>query len=370
MSADFPDRLTLYSVGRQYLLQRATGLAPGIVDVEGSDANVFVGSMSFIGEAVVQQEADRYAALTLDGAFGEDLDRYAWDRYRLLREGAVASVGTARFFRTSLSAGLGAVDIGQKLTSLTGIEYVTTQVVTFGASSFEGFGDVRSTLAGQNQNLGRNQLRNIVNPGALWDPSLQVTNPDPTAHGADRESDADFKIRIRGFWLAARRGTLSAISFGALQVPGIASADAQEVLSPGATPARVVQLYIADGSGVASRSIAAVVDATLLEWRAGGIFVEVNTSTPQIVSVQMHLAFVAGVETATLAETIRASVLGYVNSLNVNEPLYRGNLSAVFTRFAGSGLIPNESTVNDPAGDLVPEPGKTIRTTLDRVTIV
>ncbi len=370
MSADFPSRLDLYQTGRSYLQQRAKGLAPGIVDVEGSDANCFVGSMSFIGEAVVLQEADRYAALTLDGAFGEDLDRYAWDRYRLLREGAVASVGTARFFRTSLVAGLGIVPVGIKLTSLTGIEYVTTAAASFGASTYQAFAYVRSTNAGQNQNLGRNQLRNIVSPGSLWDPALQVTNDDPTANGADRESDADFKGRIRGFWQAARRGTLSAIAYGALQVPGIASADAQEVLTPGAMPARVVQLYIADGSGVASQALAAVVAAEELEWRAGGIAVVLNTSLPQIVAVSLHLVFRAGIETSVLAETIRASVLGYVNSLAVNQPLYQGNLRAVLTRFAGSGLVPKDSTINEPAGDLVPEPGKTLRTTLANVTLV
>lgn len=370
MSLDLVSRLDLHAIGRQYLEERALHLTPGIVDVEGSDANVFVGSQSFVANAVVLQLADRYAALTLDGAFGEDLDRYAWDRYRLPRNGASASVGFARFFRSSIAAGLGAVPIGTKLVSLTGKEYVTTSVASFSAGGYVASCSVRSTSAGRNQNLGRNQLRSIVVPGALWDPSLQVTNDDPTAHGDDREQDSDFKVRIRAFWKAARRGTLSAIAFGARQVPGVASADATEVIDTDARPARIVELAIADGSGVASRALGVVVEAELLEWRAGGIAVIVSTSLPQIISVSMHLVFRAGIETSALAETIRATVLGYINSLGVNVPLYLGNLSALLTRYADSGLIPKESTIVEPSGDLIPTPGMTLRSQLANITLV
>src|SRR5512143_704982 len=104
---DFVTRLDLYSIGRDYIIQRATKLTPGIVDVEGSDANVFVGSQSFVGFACIQQLADRVAALTLDGSNGDDLDRYAWDRYRLTRKGAISAVGFARFFRATSASGAG-----------------------------------------------------------------------------------------------------------------------------------------------------------------------------------------------------------------------------------------------------------------------
>lgn len=366
---DLPSRLDLYSLARDYVVQRATKLTPGIVDVEGSDANVFVGSQSFVGSACILQLADRVAALTLDGANGDDLDRYAWDRYRLTRKGANAAVGFARFFRATSAAGAGAVPGGTKLTSLTGVEYVTTTAATFGATDLNATCQVRSTSAGQDQNLGTNQLRTIVAPGLLFDPLLQVTNDLPTAHGADREDDDTFKIRIRAFWLAARRGTLSAIQFGATLVDGVESASASEALGPDNRPARIVTLAISDGSGNASRAIAAIVDATLLEYRAGGIFVDVETSVPQIVSVVLHLTFVAGIETATLTQTIVAAVIGYVNSLGVNETLYLGQLRAVLSRYAQSGLIPNEGTVVEPAGDLVPLPGYTLRTALANVTL-
>lgn len=366
---DLPTRLDLYAVGRDYIVQRGLKLTPGIVDVEGSDANVFVGSQSFVGNACILQLADRVAALTLDGANKDDLDRYAWDRYRLTRKGATSAVGFARFFRATSSAGAGAIPIGTKLTSLTGVEYVTTTAATFGATDLEATCQVRSTSAGQDQNLGTNQLRTIVSPGLLFDPSLQVTNDLPTAHGADREDDDTFKLRIRGFWLAARRGTLSAIQFGATLVEGVVSASATEALDAEAHPARIVSLSIADGSGNASRAIGAIVDATLLEYRAGGIFVDISTSMPQIVDIVLHLTFVAGIETATLTQTIVAAILGYINSLSVNETLYLGQLRAVLTRYVQSGLIPSQGTIVEPTGDLVPQPGFTLRTRLENITL-
>ncbi len=246
---------------------------------------------------------------------------------------------------------------------------MTTTSASFGVTSLSAGCQVRSTSAGQDQNLGTNQLRTIIAPGELFDPSLQVTNDEPTAHGADREDDDTFKQRIWAFWLAARRGTLSAIQFGATLVEGVVSASATESLGPDLRPSRVVSLAIADGSGNASRAIGAVVDATLLEYRAGGIFVDISTSMPQIVDLILHLTFVAGIETATLTQTIVAAVIGYVNSLGVNETLYLGQLRAVLTRYVSSGLIPSQGTIVEPAGDLVPAPGRTLRTTLGNVAL-
>ncbi len=365
---DVLSRLDLFALGRDYMEQRAKRLAPGTVDTEGSDANLFVGTGSYVSFALSLQTGERLAALTLDGAEGEDLDRFAWDRYREKRKGASASVTTCSISRTSLAAGEGTVDVGHRVLSLTGIEFVTTSTASFGASTYTTTCDVRSTRAGCSQNVGKNQIRTILDAGTLWDPSLTITNPQASAHGDNREEDGDFKRRIRTLFRTARRGTLAAIEQGALAVEGIASASAVEVLDPQARPARVVNLYIADGAGNASRALANVVDAQLLEWRAGGIAVLSSTSLPQIVPVRMHLAFRAGVETSTLTETIRGSVLGYVNSLVVNQTLYLGRLQAVLARFADAGLLPKDSTFLEPLGDVVPAPGFTLRSTIAHVT--
>ena len=69
---ELPTRLDLYGVGRQYVVAHARRIEPTMVDVDGSDANLFVGSQSFMGHAVVRQLGERVCALLLDGCDGMD----------------------------------------------------------------------------------------------------------------------------------------------------------------------------------------------------------------------------------------------------------------------------------------------------------
>lgn len=363
-------RLDFHQIGRRYVLTRAKRIEPTQVDVEGSDINLFVGSQSFCAHAVSRQLGARINALLLDGAELEDLDRYGYDRYQLPRKGASAALGSVRFFRTSAAAGSGEVSVGRKLRSLTGVEYITATAAPFTATALESSAFVRSVQAGREFQVGRNNIRTIDNVGKLWDPSLQVNNDEPTAGGNEREEDDIYRERIREFWTRAQRGTLPAIVFGARTVPGVESAVAQEVLGPLGYPARLVELFIADASGVASQALANSVDVELDEWRCAGIYVLTKLSTPQIVTVQLSLTFKAGVDTVTLAEDIRRAVVVFINSLPVGAPLLRSELGAVLVRFKNDGLIPNESSVVVPTGDLYPDEGKTLRTNLDSVTVV
>ena len=197
-----------------------------------------------------------------------------------------------------------------------------------------------------------------------------MTNTEPASHGEDREEDPAFKARIRDYWGTARRGILEAIALGARSVPGIDSATALEVITPDAYPGRVVQLFVADSTGNTSRALTQTVIDALLDYRAAGIAVIVSGSIPQMVDVVLNLVFQAGVSSDLLTERIRAVLVGTINSLPVNSTLTRGVLQTQLTRFAAEGLIATESTLVAPTGDLVPTPGSTIRTTLDRVTVL
>ena len=63
-------------------------------------------------------------------------------------------------------------------------------------------------------------------------------------------------------------------------------------------------------------------------------------------------------------------MVGTVNRSTTNGTLFRANLFETLKSFAGDGLIPSEDSIVEPAGDLIPATGMTIRTTLDRVTVV
>jgi len=361
-------RLDYHQIGRRYVSTRSQKVDASLVDVEGSDVNLFVGSSSYMAYAVTRQLADRIRVLLLNGANGEDLDRYAFDRYQLTRKGAAAAVGEVRFYRTSTAGGGGAIPVGTVLKSLTGIEYVTTTAANFSAIATEATANVRAVQAGKNFQVGANQIRRFDNVSTLFDPSMQVNNDEKMGGGENAELDDPFRNRIRDFWNAARRGTKGAIEFGARAVAGVESASAEEVLF-GGLPVRVVNLYLADSSGVASVALGATVRTALDEWRACGIAVITSTSIPEIVDIVLKLSFVTGVDTTTITEAIRNSMAEYVNSLSVNATLLRAALFSVLQRFRLDGLVVDESSVVEPTGDVIPTPGRTIRTTLANVSV-
>ena len=366
---DLPSRLDLYAIGRNYVLQRATKIDPAQIDTQGSDANIFVGSTSLVADKIVKQLGYSVNRLLLDGASAEDLDRYAFDRYGIVRKGASPAVGVVRIFRASAAIGAGTVPAGTKLQTLSGVQYLTTTDASFGSGDLTTVANVRAAQAGKVTQVGANMIRTFGNAGTLFDKTLQVTNDLVTAGGENDEDDDTFRNRIRNFWNTARRGILAAIEFGALTVPGVVSAQAIEALNGGAMPARVVNLYIADSSGVASEVLGAAVRTALEDYRAAGIAVIISMSLPFIADITIALSYRAGVDTVSLGGQVKAAVVEFVNSLGVNGTLYTGQLYSVIQRFAADGVIAPAGCIIAPAGDLVPAIGQTIRTTLANVTV-
>ncbi len=367
---DLPTRLDLYSLGRDYIVQRATKIDPAKVDFEGSDANIFVGVVSVVVASVVRQLSYRLAALTLGAAEDDDLDRYVYDRYQLERKGASPALTTLTLSRATVTGGPGTVPVGTRVATVLGVEYLLTSPASFGATDTTSSATVRAAQAGKATQVGAGEILRFADPTTLFDRTLQCVNVEAAAGGEDREEDDVFRARVRQFWRSARRGILAAIEFGALTVPGVVSAMAVESLDGGARPARIVSLYIADSSGVASRALGDLVQSALNEYRAGGIAVVISTSIPLVVDIQLRLTFRANVDTLTLTNEVRAAVTEFVNSIPVNGTLYVAQLYSVLQRYAEDGLIPDEGSIVAPAGDLVPDVGQTIRTTLAQVTTV
>lgn len=367
---DYPTRTDLFGIGAAFVQARAKKIDPSTIYVLGSDVNIVLGSTSVVGYQLVKQLGYRIGTLLLDGCeSNEDLDRYAWDRYQLIRKGASAALGTVRFYRASFALGAGTIPANTVIKTASGITYVTTTAATFGAGTLDNVtAFVRATQAGKSTQVGANLLQSFGNPSQLFDPTIQVNNDATTAGGEDAEDNDTFKNRIRNFWLNARRGVLTAIVQGATSVAGVVSATAIEALTPGAQPARVVNLYIADSSGVASQALATLVQNSLMDYRAAGITVLVFTSIPQLVSIQLLLAFIPGSDTTNLKTLALGAVVGFVNSLPTSGTLTRAALESVLQRYTSDGLIVNQNTIVSPAGDIVPSVGQTLRTTPALVT--
>lgn len=364
-------RLDHFEIGRQFFLSRARRISPQVVDTAGSDANLLVGAASYMASAVSNQSMSGAADLFLDSCNDEALDRYVFDRYQMIRKGAAAALGTVQFSRVSAAAGGGTIPTGTKLITLTGVEYTTLTPATFAPGGLTAEADVRAAQAGKNFQVGKNAIRGFGDASQIFDPTIQLTNEEACAGGEDVEVDDQLKSRARDFWRAARRGTLGAIAFGALSVPGVTSAMAVDEIGAFGQPVRIVRLFISDSSGVASRALATKVSQQLEEYRAGGIYVVIDLSQPQIVEVLLKLAFLARVDSVTLTSQIRSAVVNFVNSIGVGLPLQLGDLYAVLSRYKNQGLIVQvPGTIVSPIADLYPDAQRTLRTTLSSVMTV
>lgn len=366
-------RHDLYAVGRRYVITRAKRIEPEVIDTDGSDANIFVGSTSAIGAAISTQLRIGLGELFYTTARGDRLDRLVLDRTdgELPRKGGGFARVAVSFARPNAAGGDGTLPVGTVLLSQNGFEYITLDPVSFVGGGLLGSARTRATVAGKEPQVGRNMIRTFRTPATVFDQSITLNNDEPAAGGEPPEEDGLYIERARAFARARIRGTLRAIETGALTVEGIVSASAREALADG-YPARVVTLHAADSSGVSNAAMVTEIQEALREWRAAGIAVLVQTGLPQLVVVRLRLAFSANTSgnTANLAVLVRDAIVEYVNSLGAGQTLTRAGLYSVLMRYAKLGLVVSEQTLVEPVGDIVPATGRTLRMRLEDCQLV
>ena len=370
---DLPTRQDFFNIGRAYVLARAQKIDPNQVDVQGSEINLFVGATSVIAHALIAQLGYQISRLFFEGAKEDesDQDRLAWDRYLLARKGASPATVSLVFSRTATDGGSGSIPIGTIVSTSgtsTEIQYTTQQAATFTNSTLIASPVIAQAVqAGKESEVGAGTLTKIKSP--IFDTSIRVINQESSAGGESREDVDTFDSRLRDFWNAARRGTLSAIEYGATEVAGVTSAQAIETLDSLGNPTGAVKLYFADSSGVANATQIPAIRSSLKEWRCAGIPVQIVVGTPLIVSVTLKLRFDATVDATVLSDIVKRAIVEFVNSLPINASLSRGDLFALLRRYKSNGLIVLDDAIVYPPGDLVPPAGKTIRTMIEQVIL-
>jgi uncharacterized phage protein gp47/JayE len=379
---DLPSRLDLFARGRSYIRRTAKKLDPAWVDVEGTNSNIFVAAVSIMASVVVSALAQQAAARLIESAQGTDLDRIVFDQYGFTRKGASPSRTDIEIRRATFAAGAGTVPVGTRVMAGS-MEFVTVTPASFGPTDLVSQARVRSTKAGASTRTGKLTINRFSRVGDLFDKSLTCSNPQEASGGEDAEQTEVFRARAKKFARAMAKGTLDAIEYGATTVEGVTFAVAKEIVTsvidqafvggyrdlPATVPARIVELFIADSTGVASRALAADVEAILPEWRAAGVAVLVRTSIPLIVPVTVRVAYAANVDTVTLQSQMKAAIVSYMDGLAPNETLYTSNLISVLKRFTSLGVIIRDDAIVVPAGDLVPDVGQTLRTLPENVVV-
>lgn len=353
--ADLPARSDLFGVGRRSIITTpGLRINPRVVDTPGSDVNIIIGAESLMGEEVVAALAGCFQGLFVETAQGDHLDRVAFDRYGLTRFPATPSVGQVRLFRVSAAAGAFTYPAGSRVQTAAGEQYAIDVDAVFGASDLQKTVNATALVAGPGGNVAPNQIVQFADQP--FDGTLQVQNSAGFAGGIDAETDSQFRGRIRGFFPTLRRGTLGAIEFGALQVPGIAVARAVEIVNTTTggdpIPACAVELIVADRDGGSSIPLLQAVRDKLIEFRAAGIPVTVTGGAVVPVAVRWDIDFDSGVDTVQVSQQVRAVTVAVSQFLRPGETLYRSSLIAGARQIPGA--IVRDTSLVAPVGDIVP----------------
>lgn len=376
MVAALPTREDLFQVGAREVFSRGQNrppnarVSPQAVFTPGTDINIILAACSAMGDESLRHLALRIAALYLDSAEGEDLDRLVADRFspEIVRKQSAQAVVPLSFSRP-IPPSAGAIvtlDVGTVIRTSGGVEFELSQAVAFPLNSSGPFvGTAKAVLSGSGGNVEAGELAQFAQSPV--DPTLIVTNLEPASGGSDIETDQSLRERARAFFTTARRATLSAIEAGALTVDGVVAATAEEVLGTDGLPNGMVRLFISDDLGRSNSVLAAAVAVALREFRAGGIIVPVLTTQPRFEDINYQIAFRSGTDTRAAIQQLKSLTVAAVNVLFPQEPLQRSLLFALARSIPGA-IVP-DNAVSLPAGDIVPDDAEVIKTSLSRVLV-
>lgn len=362
MTAPAPSQDDLYNDAKAELVVRR----PDLTVLDGDISDMVLASIAAVGDRIVGYAADRIKATFVDGAAGEDLTKLADDHWNVERVAAVAAVGTVSFSRASFAAGAGDVNAGSVVATqrdALGVEvrFLTDALVHFGATEL-GPKSVVVTAAdtGTAGNVAAAAINRVVT--TLFDSSITVTNAAITVGGAEEESDDDLRDRVRSFSSTLRRGTLAALEYGAKLVTTVKQATAVE------DGTGAVTVYVTDASGASNAAMVADVIAELENWRAAGSLVTVTGgSLYSLNPIEITLSVRTGVDTAAIADDVKAAIAARVARLKIGETCRREIIQQAALNVDPDNIV--GCTVVLPAADVVPTATQLIRTSTSYITV-
>lgn len=304
--------------------------APGRGDVDlhdGSRLTALVSMQVGLASRVGRYSGDRVAAARLGTATGDDLDEIVADDFGAegLRKDAVAATGVVRLAR---SPGRPATTIPQgsrfavpASQSSPAVVFRTTRTVPVLLNETTVDLDVTAVEAGTAGNIADpaavTQVLDVL-PDTTW---ACVTPPAGTVFGGgdEREEDDTYRARlaVASPEQVREKGTLAAVTFGALKVPGVRFVQAVEPLDG------TILLFVGDASYALPAALRAAVATELLRWRCLGVPVGLRPYTvvdvPVVATIYMARDLTA-YSLDTLRESAVVNVLGYFsNRVNADE---------------------------------------------------
>jgi len=324
---------------------------PRLTDTtEGSVIDGITGAGAVLADEAIRLALVGQARFYFDTAIGGELDALAADRGFPPRKGATGAVGTFQWTKGDPGASYvlpaghrvqGALDDGTPVV----VESIAAVTVGVADTVVDVPAVAQDTGPGTNLAAGFLDTPVDIIPS---DTGATVTNSARFVGGDVAETDEAYRARLRRFFSTLRRGTVAALEFGALTVPGVEIVTVDESLVP---VDGIVRLYIGDPDAHSNALLADAVRVEIENWRAAGVLVEVLGADREEIPVALVITVPAGADTATLGQDIRANILGYTDNLPPGAPLRASELC--FLAHDASDLV-QSVVATTPLADVFP----------------
>lgn len=336
----------LYALGRAELLV----LRPDLFVNEGDVTDVLLNAAAAMADKAIQQSVANLRKTFVNTASGDDLTTLVQDHYGIERQSAVFSIGSVEFTRST-----GALPAGTILTgTVVGtdfdsegnrVEFTTNQDVAWAASETGTKSvEITASITGSDSNVGANTITNIVS--SIFDGSITVDNPAETAGGNEEESDVELRERARTFVTTLRRGTISALEFGAKQIASVRNATAIEDTNSG-----IVSLYVSDVTGQSNAQMLSDVTTEIENWRCAGTVVNVLGASLVSQNVDVSITARAGFDASAIEQDIIDAITSTINKLFTGDDLTHDLIQTAVRNVNPDNII--SVTVNTPLATTV-----------------
>lgn len=339
----------------------------------GSINDMLAGAAAVVGTELQFYIADGYSKTLFANTEEEELDELTVDHYGedFARADDLFAIGIAKITRTDTSAAE-TFDAGKVVETSTPVGGSPTSFTTDVDLEFEigqavGYVAITAEIAGTAGNVDAGDITNIQPAMAGW----SVTNEEPTAGGAQRQTDAEYLAATGDRISEARGATDSGIEAKLRNVPGIVKATVQTKfqavknwniaggVAEGSAYTIVRSIcYIADANGTANDALIAKAEEALKGEKAAGANIDIFAASAQ--ELDWTATFVlngAGPNYAMLSassDAIADEMRNYVANLAIGADFVRATANAYILSIWGpSGSNDLTSfTTSVPSGDV------------------
>ena len=342
----------IYNLGKAEMILRR----PELVVNEGDVTDFLLAAAAAMADKNLQFAAELFRKTFVDTADGADLTTLADDHFSIVRKAGTAALVPVTFTRAT-SATAGTIPAGTEVAtgqdaSGNDVRFTTVADLPFIIGETIKSVNANCTKTGPQGNVKQGTITRIL--VSLFD-TFSVANNSVAAGGNEEESDEELRERIRNRPNTFRRGTLSALEFGALQVVSVRIAVATENLLSG-----LVRVYVSDENGSSNLQMVSDVIIELENWRAAGINVNVTGGKikTQNVTVVLTIDTASGSSVGILTQPVIDAITERVNQLRIGETLYLSLICQAVMNVDKSIL---SVSVTTPTANVVPLPEELIR---------